>query len=54
MRSEDRPHVLEHPVRCEDCANGVRSRERCRFDLLHRWPGVKPIGCLYYVRRVDG
>lgn len=51
MSDEVPPRVLPHPVRCEDCENGVRALRVCRFDRLHEWPGVKPQGCLYYRER---
>lgn len=51
MDEEPVQRVLPRPVRCEDCANSVRALRACRFDRLRGWPGVKPYGCLYYVRR---
>lgn len=42
---------LRRPVRCEDCANGLRAVGRCRLAPLSPWPAVKPIGCLYYRER---
>ena len=54
MTGEPRRRPLPRPVRCEDCENGVRALRACRFDRLRGWPGVKPYGCLYYVRRGRG
>ena len=54
MDEEPVPHVLPHPVRCEDCENGVRALRVCRLDPLHEWPGVKELGCLYWRERGRG
>lgn len=54
MSDEEPRRVLPRPVRCEDCENSIRALRACRFDRLHGWPGVKPYGCLYYVRRGRG
>lgn len=45
-------HVLERPVRCDECANSTRGG-RCRLVPLYEAPGVKALGCLYFDRR-DG
>ena len=51
MDEEPVPHVLPHPVQCEDCKNSIRALRACRLDPLHEWPGVKPCGCLYWRER---
>lgn len=51
MRDGESPRALPHPVRCADCANGVRLLGRCRLAPLVPWPGVKELGCLYHRER---
>lgn len=53
MSDEFTPHVLPHPVRCEDCENSIRALRACRLNPLHEWPGVKEHGCLYWRERGD-
>lgn len=45
--------TLRHPVRCEDCENSIRALRACRFNPMHEWPGIKGLGCLYWLERRD-
>lgn len=49
MPSTHETRVLEHPVRCDECANATK-HGACRFAPWKRHPGVKPLGCLYFKR----